>query len=99
MTERQRAPGRIDAAPGVLPRGDWHAAEADAVLAAFDSTPHGLSGDEAARRLALHGPNRLAEARPAGLLVRLARQFNNLLLYVLMAAAAVTGLMGHWVDA
>ncbi|HWS75602.1 MAG TPA: HAD-IC family P-type ATPase, partial [Quisquiliibacterium sp.] len=46
-----------------------------------------------------HGPNRLAEARPAGLLVRLARQFNNLLLYVLMAAAAVTGLMGHWVDA
>ena len=30
--------------------------------------------------------------------MRLLRQFNNLLLYVLMAAATVTAFMGHWVD-
>ncbi|MFP5460265.1 MAG: cation-transporting P-type ATPase [Gammaproteobacteria bacterium] len=99
MTEKERKPERIQAAVDALPRGDWHATEADAVLAAFDGTPHGLSREEAARRLARYGPNRLAEVKPAGVLVRLARQFNNLLLYVLMAAAAVTGLMGHWVDA
>jgi magnesium-transporting ATPase (P-type) len=29
---------------------------------------------------------------------RLARQFHNLLIYVLLAAAFVTGLMAHWVD-
>ncbi|MCI1193565.1 cation-transporting P-type ATPase [Calidifontimicrobium sp. SYSU G02091] len=59
---------------------------------------HGLSSDEACARLARHGPNRLAEAKPPSAWARLARQFDNLLLYVLMAAAAVTALMGHWVD-
>jgi magnesium-transporting ATPase (P-type) len=77
---------------------DWHARPADEALRALDSGSHGLSAADAAARLARYGPNRLAEARPPGVLQRLARQFNNLLLYVLMAAALVTGLMGHWVD-
>ncbi len=32
------------------------------------------------------------------MLARLLRQFNNLLLYVLMVAALVMALMGHWID-
>nr|WP_310734632.1 cation-transporting P-type ATPase [Azohydromonas caseinilytica] len=76
----------------------WHAADADAVLAALQSGPHGLSQAEAARRLAANGPNRMPEAEAPSLLLRLARQFNNLLLQILMASALVTGLMGHWVD-
>jgi magnesium-transporting ATPase (P-type) len=76
----------------------WHARSADDALAALRASVHGLSADEAARRLAAHGPNRLAEARPPGVLARLLRQFDNLLLYVLMAAAAVTAMMGHLVD-
>ncbi|TFZ04978.1 cation-translocating P-type ATPase [Ramlibacter rhizophilus] len=88
---------RIDIAPP-LPPSDWHASEACSVLAALDAGPHGLDGAELARRQALHGLNRLAEERPPGALARMARQFNNLLLYVLMAAALVTALLGHWID-
>jgi magnesium-transporting ATPase (P-type) len=77
----------------------WHALRTEEVLQSLNSGLHGLAADEAARRLSAHGPNRLAEARPPGVLKRLLRQFNNLLLYVLMAAAVVTALMGHWVDA
>ena len=76
----------------------WHALDTAQVLQRLDSGPQGLGAAEAARRLADVGPNRLAVARPPGALERLARQFNNLLLMVLMAAALVTALMGHWVD-
>jgi hypothetical protein len=88
---RPPPPAATDAPP-------WHARSAEEALQAQDSRTHGLSGAEAQARLARHGPNRLAEVEPPGLLQRLARQFNNLLLYVLMAAALVTALMGHWVD-
>jgi magnesium-transporting ATPase (P-type) len=68
------------------------------VLQALGSGPHGLDQVEAARRLEAHGPNRLPEVKPPGPLARLARQFNNLLLIVLILAAAVTAAMGHWID-
>jgi len=76
----------------------WHARGGEEVLRALGSQSHGLDSQEVARRLAAHGPNRLAEVKPPGVLERLLRQFNNLLLYVLMAAAVVTALIGHWVD-
>jgi len=75
-----------------------HARSSDAVLAGLHTSAQGLSGQLAQERLAQHGPNRLAEAPPPSAWVRLARQFHNMLLYVLMGAAAVTALLGHWVD-
>ena len=79
-------------------RSTWHASPCTDVLLALGSTPEGLDQAEVGRRLKLHGPNRLAEAPPPSLLTRLARQFNNLLLIVLMVAAAVTIAIGHWID-
>jgi len=76
----------------------WHASPASDVLRALGAGPHGLEQSEAARRLKAHGPNRLAEPAKPGVLARLARQFNNLLLIVLMTAAVVTAALGHWVD-
>jgi calcium-translocating P-type ATPase len=75
-----------------------HSLGIKACLAALDSEPAGLAADEAARRLAEMGPNRLPEVRRAGPVLRLLRQFHNLLVYVLIAAAAVTGALQHWVD-
>ena len=72
------------------------AAQALAALQA-DATA-GLTQAEVQRRLDQHGPNRLAEAKQPGVIERLLRQFNNLLLMVLMGAALITALMGHWVD-
>lgn len=78
--------------------GAFHAQAVDATLHALQVNRHGLSTAEATRRLQIFGPNRLQAAPPVPAWRRLARQFNNLLLYVLMAAAAITGALGHWVD-
>jgi magnesium-transporting ATPase (P-type) len=76
----------------------WHARPAEEALLELGSNSAGLTHEQARERLLRYGPNRLDEAKPAGILRRLLRHLNNLLLYVLMAAALVTGLMGHWVD-
>ena len=77
---------------------DPHSQSADACLSALDSDPAGLSAAEAARRLAAHGPNRLPEVHAHGPLMRFLAQFHNVLIYVLMGAAVVTGALQHWVD-
>ncbi|MCR9087603.1 MAG: HAD-IC family P-type ATPase [Rhodobacteraceae bacterium] len=76
----------------------WHARPVDDVLGALGVGPDGLPGPEAAQRLQTYGPNRLPEAPPAGPFARFLRQFQNLLIYVLLAAAAVTAMLGHFVD-
>ena len=53
---------------------------------------------EARRRLADHGPNSLPQTRSRRPLLRFLAQFNNVLIYVLLAAAAVTAGLQHWVD-
>jgi len=75
-----------------------HAHPADACLAALDSTPAGLTGADAARRLAEHGHNRLPEVRARGPLRRFFAHFHNVLIYVLLGASVVTGILQHWVD-
>ncbi|WP_420391177.1 cation-translocating P-type ATPase [Marinobacter sp.] len=61
--------------------------------------PLPLGSEEATSRLATHGPNRLPEGRSSGPFARLGRQLQNFLIYVLLAAAAITGALGHWIDA
>jgi len=77
----------------------WHTESAKAVLELQATTSDGLSKEEVAHRLAKHGPNRLPEARTRGPLVRFFYQFHNVLIYILIAASAVTAMLGHWVDA
>ncbi len=71
---------------------------AEKVLSALESDDRGLSTDEARRRLDDYGPNALPEAPRPGPVRRLLRQFNNLLILVLIAAAVITALLQHWVD-
>ena len=61
----------------------------------------GLSGEEAARRLARFGENRLETASPPGLLLRCLAQLKDPMILVLLAAAAVSWLAGggrDWLD-
>ncbi len=76
----------------------WHTLEADDALRTLDVGSKGLDDGEVARRLEEAGPNRLPPARKHGLLVRFLLQFHNVLIYVLIAAAVVTALLGYWVD-
>ncbi len=58
----------------------------------------GLSQDEADSRLARFGPNSLPSVRQRGWLARLVYQFHNWLIYILLAAALATALLGQVVD-
>jgi len=59
----------------------------------------GLPEDEAARRLREHGPNRLAPPKGTPAWLRFLHQFHQPLVYILLAATAVTAFLGEWVDA
>jgi magnesium-transporting ATPase (P-type) len=76
----------------------FHALPVDSALEAMDASVQGLSAQEAARRFEKHGPNRLPPPPPRSALMRLLAQFHNVLIYVLLASAAVTAVLGHVVD-
>ncbi|MDZ4153527.1 cation-transporting P-type ATPase, partial [Methylicorpusculum sp.] len=72
----------------------WHAKSAEAVLAELKTNPdQGLSDTEAQERFTRYGPNRLPEQKPRSALVRFISQFHNLLIYVLLATAAITAML------
>ncbi len=76
----------------------WHALDSRDVLKELSADSQGLSAQQAEQRLQESGPNRLPPPRRHGLLMRFLLQFHNVLIYVLIAAAGVTALLGHWVD-
>lgn len=80
--------------PDFLP----HTLGPDAVLRHFDVGAEGLGKDTAAERLLEVGHNRLPVAHSVGPVRRFLRQFNNLLIIVLIVASAITALLGHWLD-
>jgi calcium-translocating P-type ATPase len=71
---------------------------ADQVLRVLDTNSGGLASAAADARLQRYGPNRLPEPPRPSALMRLVRQFGNLLIVVLIVAAAITALLGHWID-
>ena len=76
-----------------------HGLAAHEVVLLLESDPHqGLTGPEVAERLARFGPNSLPAPKGAGLLRRVLRQFNNPLIYVLLAAGAITAWLAEYVD-
>jgi magnesium-transporting ATPase (P-type) len=75
-----------------------HARPGDEVLGRLKSSPEGLSAEEAKKRLETVGPNRLPAPPKEGLFKRFFKHFHDLLIYILIAAAGVTALLGHWVD-
>ena len=78
---------------------NWHAEDTEKAFATLQTSSEGLSNEEVADRLARFGPNRLTETKSRGPLLRFFAQFHNVLIYVLIAAAIVTALLQHWVDA
>ena len=75
-----------------------HSLDRDSCLAALKTTASGLSTEEAAHRLKKYGPNCLPEASARGPLKRFVLHFHNVLIYVLLGAALVTGALQHWSD-
>jgi len=76
----------------------WHALGAEETLHELGADQGGLSSSDAAARLATHGPNRPPQAPGRSVLVRFLLQFHNVLIYVLLGAAAITAFLGHMID-
>ncbi|MFO7576347.1 MAG: cation-transporting P-type ATPase [Pelovirga sp.] len=89
MTDQQTPPFHIDH-PHSLTGAD--------IASQIDSPADGLSSAAAQRRLEAVGPNRLPAAEKEGLFKRFFKHFHNLLIYVLLAAALLTAVLGHWID-
>ncbi|MDO8546771.1 MAG: cation-transporting P-type ATPase, partial [Nitrospirales bacterium] len=78
----------------------WHCLVEDEVAKLLDSdTQAGLTQSEVARLAAVYGPNELPQAPPASPLKLFLRQFQSIIVWVLIGAALISGLLQEWVDA
>lgn len=84
--------------PPDQPTPAFHHLPAERCVSLLNARPEGLGATEAAQRLRTLGPNLLPAPAPPGLLRRFLAQLRSVLVQVLIAAAAITAAMGHWVD-
>ncbi|MCX7165638.1 MAG: HAD-IC family P-type ATPase, partial [Rhodocyclales bacterium] len=78
----------------------WHTLTAEAVASVLEVAPAaGLSEDEVARRAARHGANALPEGKQRGPLRIFLSQFSDVMILVLLAAAAISMALGEFEDA
>ena len=81
------------------PPSDFHALDIAATLARVGSPATGLTSTEATARLERDGPNALSERGGASWLRKLAQQFVQPLVLVLLGAAGLSVFLGDFVDA
>ncbi len=91
---------KIPAAPMLetTPTRRWHSKDIESIFEELQTSIEGLSHQEAADRLRKYGPNSLPMSKKRSPLLRFLHQFNDVLIYILLAAAAVTALLGHKID-
>ncbi|MBI2186072.1 MAG: cation-translocating P-type ATPase [Acidobacteria bacterium] len=77
----------------------WHTRSVEQTCGALGTGPHGLTAEEAGRRLLAHGPNELqAATRESPWRIFLA-QFENVLILILLGGTFVSGFLGHTLEA
>ncbi len=77
----------------------WHNLNPDKALLALDSKDSGLTETEAQARLVQFGPNELEGKKRTPPVLVFFRQFLSPLIYVLLLAAIVSLVVGHFIDA
>src|SRR5713101_4769180 len=85
--------------PTRSPRSSNSSRLTPAVEGLMSSLEQGLSGAEAARRLAAYGPNEPAPVRRLSAIVQLFHLFANPLVIILLVASVIAGSLGQHVDA
>lgn len=97
MSSTLPTPGSRTASP--VSERPWHALCGDEVLARAESRRSGLSGDEVRVRQAQFGLNILPSRKVPSWAALFARQFVNPLIALLLAATAVSAVLGETLDA
>lgn len=76
----------------------WHILEIDEAERLLATSPAGLTSEDAARRLAEHGPNEIESERTTPWWRTLLHQFTDPLIYILLIAALVTLALRDYTD-
>lgn len=77
---------------------DWYKTSIENTLKKFETSKNGLSKKETVERLDNFGKNKLPSPAQKHPVLKFLSHYNNVLIYVLFAAAIVTALLGHWID-
>ena len=77
----------------------WHNQSAEEVLTQIGSSADGLSAQEAAQRLTADGPNEITEGKHISPVQIFLGQFKSILIWILIAAGVISGVLGETVDA
>jgi magnesium-transporting ATPase (P-type) len=81
-----------------FPEAAWHTQSVEMTMDLLGTSSLGLADTEVLNRQKTYGPNRLTPPKRRGALIRFLLQFHNMLIYVLLVSATITGIMGHLVD-
>lgn len=76
----------------------WHSMSSQEALSQLKTSIDGLHQNEALERKKIYGPNCLATHKRQNVVFRFLRQFNNILIYILIASAVITIYLGKGVD-
>lgn len=77
----------------------WHSLDIAEVLQALEvDSEQGLDEEEVVVRQKKHGLNVLLTHKPQSIFMRFIRQFNNILIYILLLSAVIACSMQRWVD-
>jgi len=77
----------------------WHCEVAEVEEALQTKASSGLSPQEASVRLEKYGPNTLQGKKPPHPIWLFIGQFHDFMIWVLLAAALISGFMQEWIDA
>ncbi|GAA2010755.1 HAD-IC family P-type ATPase [Brevibacterium samyangense] len=94
---RSAPAGYSDPAGHPVPEAPW-AQDTDLLLQELGTATTGLGAEEAGSRLREYGPNRLAASEPVPFWRRVLAQFQDVLIYILLASALAKFLLRDWVD-
>jgi cation-transporting P-type ATPase F len=88
-----------DSKEAAVSSSDWHAKTEVEVLGLLASDlAEGLTGPEIPKRQAIHGPNLVTAKSGTPPWLRFLLQFHQPLVYILLAAGAITAFLGEYVD-
>ncbi len=77
---------------------NWHAQNVKEVFKYFSSHPDGISQKEAEERIEKYGPNTIRDEKRIHPLMVFLKQFQSGLVYVLIAAAVISGIFDKMID-
>jgi len=77
---------------------NWHKLDEETVISKLESNINGLSDEEVVKRRSIHGFNELAEKKGKTIWKMILEQFSDVLVIILIVAAAISGLLGEISD-